>query len=285
MSEYIMGLGITVKICKLYDKLVSLVMSGNEFNDEFNEIVLELKELINKENVVYNKLDETSGYKYYNKYQDVDIISLDTFKSRYYTKLKERINIIDGSNDSGYPFSLETAIMGKILIDSIKKIENDIVSKIDYNDDECIYYLLYSFHKSYKYTLISMNSFLERLAIDFNFDILMIPNISFERIKDNFECNNKFYNYLDNILLIMAKDILKIINDNTSNLDIISIYSNLLSISQLDVITSYLSKESLNKLLNYLNASNINQSNNDKLIKKLVVNKIYGDNNGKYSKR
>ena len=283
MSEYVMGLGITVKICKLYDKLVSLVMSGNEFNDEFNEIVLELKELINKENVVYNKLDETSGYKYYNKYQDVDIASLDTFKSRYYSKLKERINIIDGTNDSGYPFSLETAIMGKILIDSIKKIENDIISKIDYNAEECIYNLLYSFHKSYKYTLISMNSFLERLAIDFNFDISLIPNISFERIKENFECNNRFNNYLDNILLIMAKDILKIMYDN-NNLDIVSIYSNLLSISQLDIITSYLSKESLNKLLVYLDTSNINKSNNDKLIKKLVINKISGDSNGKYSK-
>lgn len=281
MSEYIMGLGISVKICKLYDDLVSLVLADSEFCPEFNKKVLELEELIDKENDVYNKLDEDNVYKFYNNLNGIDMTNLDSIKNRYYSKIKERMNVIDGSNDSDYPFSLETAIMGKILLDTIKKIEYDINLNINDNDKDSIYNLLYSFHKSYKYTLISMNSFLERLAIDFNFNISLIPDISFDKIKDNFDCNSKFYNYLDNVLLIISIDIFKNISDNKDNLDITSIYSNLLSITELDIITSYLSNKSLNKLLDYINSFSINLSNNDKIIKKLVVNKICGDNCGK----
>ena len=76
-------------------------------------------------------------------------------------------------------------------------------------------------------------------------------------------------------------DIFKNICDNKEIMDITSIYSNLLSITELDIITSYLSNESLNKLYNYIKLSNINLSNNDKIIKKLVVSKICGDSYGK----
>lgn len=284
MSEYIMGLGITVRICKLYDDLVSMVLADSEFSSEFNNKVLELELLLDDENMAYDRLDEKNANIYFGRISNDDLLDLDNVKNRYYFKLKERLSILDGSNNSDYPFSIETAIVGKILLDSIKKIENDIINNLDNKDVNSIYNLLYSFHRTYKYTLISMNAFLERLAIDFNFDISKIPSISFDRIKINYDCNSNFNKYLDNILLIIAKDIIKVLYSNDTSIDVTSIYSNLLSISQLEIITSYLSINVLNKLSEYADSYDMNSSFNGKYVKKLVFDKINGGNNGKHVK-
>lgn len=283
MSEYIMGLGMSVRICKLYDDLVSFVLADNEFSQEFNKKVLELEILLDDENKVYEKLDENNINKYLDQFSNDSIVELDSVKSRYYNKLKERLSVLDGTNNSDYPFSLETVIIGKLLLDSMKKVENNIVNSLN-DGDFSIYDLLYSFHRTYKYTLISMNAFLERLAVEFNFDISNIPNISFERIKENFDCNNRFYYYLDNLLLMIAKDTVKMINTDNNSDDITVIYSNLLSISQLEIITLNLSNNALNELYSYLDITNLSSSVNGRYIKKLVNNKINGDNNGKYIK-
>ena len=281
MSEYILGLGISVKICKLYDELVSLVLSDSEYNAEFKKKVLELESLLDDEILTYEKLDDNSANMYYDKISSSDLLDLDNVKSRYFSKIKERLNILDGINNSGYPFSLNTAIMGKILLDAIKKVENNIVDNLGENPT---YDLLYSFHKTYKYSLISSNDFLERLAVDFNFNLAEIPNIGFDKIKKNFNCNDNFDNYLNNTLLIFAKDTVGMLTYDEDKPSVTSIYSNLLTISQLDVIITYLNKKNLYELLKYLKNNNIDMSNNTKYIKKLIQNKINGDTNGKYVK-
>ena len=81
MSYYIMGLGISVKVCKLYDDLVSFVLADSEFCPEFDKKVLELEELIDKENDVYNKLDESNVYKFYNNLNGMDMSNLDSVKN------------------------------------------------------------------------------------------------------------------------------------------------------------------------------------------------------------
>ena len=107
MSDYIMGLGISVRICKLYDDMVSLVLADNEFSQEFNKKVLELETLLDDENMVYEKLNECNANKYFKEISsNGDVLELDNVKNRYYTKLKERLSILDGSNNSDYSFFL-----------------------------------------------------------------------------------------------------------------------------------------------------------------------------------
>lgn len=281
MSEYILGLGVSVKICKMYDELVSLVLSEREYDEKFNNKVQVLELLLEDEVLAYKKLDENAANMYYDRISNDDTHNLDNVKSRYFSKIKERLDILSGINISGYPFSLNTAIIGKILLDAIKEVENNIINNLNGNST---YDLLYSFHKTYKYSLIASNDFLERLAVDFNFNLSEIPNISFDVIKKNFNCNDNFNNYLNNMLLILAKDTIGMLTYDEGAPDITSIYSNLLAISQLNVIISYLNKNNLYKLLEYLKNNNICISNNTKYIRKLIENKINGGYDGRYVK-
>lgn len=275
MSEYIMGLGIAVKICKIYEELIYLSFSNNEMTSEYNDNILKLKELIEEETTIYDKLEYEDICEYFDKFSVNDVRNFDAVKSRYYYKLKERKNLYEDNVVSLYPFSLNSAIVGKILLETLVSIEKLLISldTVDENNvmDNNSIYNLYSFHKTHKYTLIASNDFLERLIIDFNFNLLSIPNISFDKIKDNFECSDTFYKYLNEVLLIMGKEIIdNLISNNSNNTRINDIYANLFNISQLKVIISYLNKQSLYELINYCNNLKINKYPNGRYIYTLL---------------
>ena len=272
MSEYIIGLGISVKICKLYEKLIYLELIDKTNSDEYIDTVNELDMLVQNETDIYDKLDIFDLNKYYSEIKN-DTNDLDIVKNRYYLKLKERIDSLDNVYFCDYPFTLDTAIYGKILLDSLVKIEEQFKCIDTDNSVDNSVFDLHSFHKTYKYTLISSNDFLERLAINFNFNLLDVPMVSFDKIKDNFGCGNDFNNKLNFKLYLLAIDIINVLINNANNLDISYLYSNLLYISQLEVIISYMDKSLLERLILYCDSKKILENRNGKFINNILIKK------------
>lgn len=266
MSEYIMGLGISVKICSIYEELVCLTICDNEHTLEYIKNIELLNKLIDDETNVYDRLSYVNLVKYFDAIDVNDINNFDSVKSRYYSKLKERKNILEDDYYSDYPFTLNTAISGKILLDALVKLEKRFLNNDNNND---MYFDLYSYHKAHKFTLISSNDFLERLALDFDFNLIDIPNISFDVIKRNFNYEGNFSKYLKDMLYVMA---IEIINTTlySSNKDTYDIYTNMLYMSELEVIISYLDDRYISKLNEYYNSLDVNKYNNGKYIKKLI---------------
>ena len=271
MSEYIMGLGISVKICKIYEKIIYLELIEESNTKEYFEYVNELKNSIEDETKTYDKLDIIELDRYYKRVTEEDITKFDAVKSRYHSKLKERIELLDSSILDEYPFTLDTAIYGKILMDALVNVEKQF-KELEKNNELINNPAvdLYSFHKTYKYTIIASNDFLERIAVNFKFNLSKMPNISFEKIRNNFEYDNTFYNKLNQNLYLIAIDTINTIINSKINFDVGHLYSNLLFISQLEVIISYLDKKSLQRLLIYCKNNKIENKNNGKYINNIL---------------
>ena len=269
MSEFIMGLGISVKICSLYEELVCLTICDNEHTDEYIKNIDLLRNLIDDETNTYDKLDEKDVVRYFNSINEEDMGNFDSVKSRYYSKLKERKEILDDDKASLYPFTLDTAISGKILLDSLVKLEKQFLD-IDGNiiSDDVIFEI-YSYHKAHKFTLISSNDFAERIAVDFDYNIIDIPNISFDVIKRNFKGGKEFNRYLNRTLYLMGIEIINTLI-NSKNNDAYDIYTNMLYMLELEVIISYLDDIYIDKLNNYSSILNIDSYSNGKYIKRLI---------------
>jgi len=272
MSEYIMGLGVSVKICRAYQKLMSMVFNKQENTNEYLECVDEIKTLIEDETETYDRLDVIELDEYFKRISEEDTSNFDEVKSRYYLKLKERIDLLENDSLYEYPFTLNTAIFGKILLESLLNVELQFKDMNKRNNNGSIS-SLYSFHKTYKYTLISSNDFLERLAVDFNFNLDSIPKISFDKIKDNFDCDNTFYNYLNKTLYLMAIDTINTLIRDNVNIGVSHLYSEVLFISQLKVICSYIDYNAYKKLVEYCKMKNINEHINGKYISSALVKK------------
>lgn len=269
MSEFIMGLGISVKICSLYEELVCLTICNNEHTDEYFKNMELLKNLIDDETNTYDKLNDTDIVKYFNRIAEEDMSKFDSVKSRYYSKLKERKDLISDDNFSIYPFTLDTAISGKILLDALVKLEKQFLDKDGNLIQDDIIYELYSYHKAHRFTLISSNDFLERIAIDFDYNILDIPNISFDTIKKNFKCEKEFSKYLNRTLFLIGIEIINTLVKGNNN-DVYDIYINMLYMCQLEVIIGYLDDIYIEKLNRYSEVINVNNYDNGKYIKKMI---------------
>jgi len=269
MSEFIMGLGISVRICSLYEELVCLTICNNEHTLEYKNNIELLKNLIDDETDTYDKLNDTDIVKYFNRIAEEDMSKFDSVKSRYYSKLKERKDLISDDNFSIYPFTLDTAISGKILLDALVKLEKQFLDKDGKLIQDDIIYELYSYHKAHRFTLISSNDFLERIAIDFDYNILDIPNISFDTIKKNFKCGKEFSKYLNRTLFLIGIEIINTLVNGNNN-DVYDIYINMLYMCQLEVIIGYLDDIYIEKLNRYSEVINVNNYDNGKYIKKMI---------------
>ena len=184
--------------------------------------------------------------------------------------LKERKNILDSTNVSDYPFTIDTVIYGKILLDALVKVDKQLLDKDDSTVQNDFIYDLYSYHKAHKFTLLSTNDFLERIAVDFNFNLSDMPSISFDRIKNNFRLGNNFNKYLNKILYIIGIETINNLVNSKYSFDVNSIYTNMLYIAELEVIISYLDKLYLDKLNVYCNSIDIENFNNGKFVSSVL---------------
>ena len=72
---------------------------------------------------------------------------------------------------------------------------------------------------------------------------------------------------------MFAIDTINNLINNDNNLDISNLYSNLLNISHLEVIISYMNKTMLERLVLYCENKNISEMKNGKFINNILIKK------------
>ena len=257
---------ISVKIASTivscyYKRLMDLAANNLEGTEEQKEIISKLKKAINGENNIYEDLTKEDYDEIIKYYQDHELEN--SMDARIYLKIRnyQRQNTGHDINiDNG--ILLSSAITTKLLIDVLKTVNRKIDNLQD-QDREII--KIYS--NIMKYTYLSSNSYIERIALENNFNIEEIPVINFYLIEK--VSNVKFMDYAQDLFIEYITDSIEELNNIASEDEYLNKYTEILELSRIEVILPYLNKESLMKLSLYLHNLQINNSSITK-VKRII---------------
>lgn len=279
-------------IIKLYDYLFPFLISNNR-NINYKNVKNILNKIKNEFNIecdFYNNLDINDIDNLMKIINDKSNERLDFVNIRINMKLSIlydklygnkilNLDLID-SVDEDLNFSMIDLITSKIVIDIYKlldsKLDNIVVcdnKSICYANDIRILNMQYVIYR------LCLNEVTERLGLEYGYDIKKIPSISFNEIEKNiFETYGIDINLKNNINSKIFTYLLSKINE-FGNLkmnidDYESIYDNLLYVSTIEVLISYLNSMQLEFILIYFSRINSDNKIVSDNIKKLVRSKI-----------
>lgn len=285
----------SMEIVKLYDRFVSLLLIKNKNNINNGTIKLllnEIKNEINEEYEMYSLLVDEDVTSFINKIHLMSDEKLGLVNVRVnsqlaivYDKLLGYTVLNDGmfpTLDENLNFSLIDLISSKIVIDIYKLLDNKL-SLLSVNDDKSREYVekIININKQYVIYKLCLHEVSERLAIDYCYDISKMPSISIDEIERNyFETYGTVIDLKRNINSKVFRYIITKINEfrniamNTDDYE--SIYDNLLYVTQIEVLITYLTKSQLEFILAY--CSRIKSDNKMVLdnVKRLVRSQING---------
>lgn len=254
-NKFAKGFALSVKVCNLYDELINLVQFNGEDSSEFNRISSELQNLVVQERNAYNSL-ELMRVEYYIKLLD-DYKLDDCYMNRYFSKLICRKNLILYEDFSVSGFTLDAVIDGKILIDTIKKVDMRIKETIPSDFQEKLFSEdLSLIHKIQKYSFLSKNEYVENLSLSHNFDIDMIPSISLESISMMFGANQFEMNLYQNVFVSSAIELINHLFSDIymDTIEIEMVYSTLLRITEFEVLLEQLNIKAFSEVIRYFNS-------------------------------
>ena len=245
-----------------YIKLRELSYQFEEDSPEYTATINKLKKAVEGEAEMYDELTDEEiqeAIKYFDTFGIKNVT-----ESRMRSQLNQTNRI---RHDSIQNVTLGNAITAKIIIDVLKRTTFKILKLKDSNlpDDDIECLLLYN--DLYKYNYLTGNNYIEKLALDCNYDILSLPNIRFEDIESKFK--TEFIGKSAALTLNYIKDsINELLNIKTDD-ENLRIYMTLFEVSRIETMIPYLNKEALISLSNYL--SSLNEHNEAlKKIKELV---------------
>ena len=247
-----------------YIKLRELSYQFEEDTPEYEAIVNKLKKAVYGESEMYDELTNAEiqeAIKYFDTFGIKNVT-----EARMCSKLnqnnRKRHNTIQN-------IELGNVITSKIIIDVLKRTTIKILKLKDRNlpDDDIECLLLYN--DLYKYNYLTGNDYIEKLAIDCKYDILSLPNISFEDIESKFKI--EFIRQSAALTLNYIRDSIKELLNIKTDDENLRIYMTLFEISRIETMLPYLDKKTLISLSSYLSSLN---ENNEALRKiKELVNK------------
>ena len=256
---------ITQIISVYYQKLIDLSLVNLEETDEYHNILLKIKDLIQKENELYQALSSTDLIfltNYFNRFEienenDSRIYS----RSNDQNRLRDKNNIIIDNK-----VLLSSIISSKIIIDVLKKVTKKIEDVQDEEDN----IMLTAYNNVHKYKFLTANSFIEQIALNCQFDIEQMPVINFYQIDE--ELNIGITKYAKNEFIKYIKLAIDELIRLVSNDKHLYMYVTMFEYSRIEVMIEYLNKPELNKIKNYIennfnNINNVNITNLKKLIK------------------
>ena len=226
----------TFILFEYYKKLIDLACNFLDESDEFKELIDKINNAIRVENEMYANmsLDEI------NKCLDnIPNVIADDLIARYYSKLNYQKRINDGGKVIDDGILLSAVISAKISIDLLKILEN-MINNLETNEkiDENDIYMLKMHHINNKYLYFTSNNFLERYAIEYNFDINKIPAISFRDIEEKFNVS-----FINNIGIIFTNYVIDSMNEiknlNSDNKYYLS-YKSMMELARVEAILPYL---------------------------------------------
>lgn len=263
MSNNIISIKIASTIVTTYYKmLMNLASQDKDKTDEFYEIIDKLKKAVDGEEQLYNNLtseeyDELIKYYQGNKLQS-------STDARIYIRVKnyQRLNlpslIIYDKN-----ILLSSVITAKLIIDVLKMV-NQKIDDLEDNDKEII--KLYA--NIINITYLSSNEFIEKIALNNDFDINEIPVINFSNIEKTF--NVKFINEAQDLLMQYVNDSYEELNSLNYEDEYLNEYTKLLELSRIEIMIPYLNKDNLLRVKELCNTGNSDLFTE---IKKLIKNK------------
>lgn len=253
-----------------YVRLSELIIDNKTDTEEFDETLKRIKEILDEEEETYSKinLDTIEGYfKVYSALDDTPI------ENRVLERLSERKNVIlDVPRINDYT-TIGSVLGSKIMIDTIKLMEERINSLEKENCTDEGVKLLRIYHKSAMFAHLTYNTYIEKRSLEYNFDIESIPSISFEEINNQFDTSIP-NNIQNTIIRHILEDIMSL-NDLNQNLPdrIMATYLALFELSRIETMLEYLNKKSLNTIYNIFQTQFTNSKTEPMLMAKELIRK------------
>lgn len=243
-----------------YIKLRELSYQNEEDSQEYEDTINKLKKATQGENEIYRELtdeDIDSAIKYFNENKPKNVTEV---------RMRSKLNRVYRSRHvSEYENTLGNIITSKIVIDVFKRLTYKILKlKSSELSEETIETLLL-YNDIYKYNYLNGTDHIERIALEYKFDILSMPNIKFTEIEETFQI--EFLKKSAEINFNYIKDsIEELLNIKTED-KYLELYITLLELSRVETMLPYLNKDMLIKLSDYLN--NLNLRENNDILKKI----------------
>lgn len=230
-------------ITSYYQKLVNLIYEGNKNNDEYNEILEKIKEIIKLEKESYNNIDLKTIKDYYN---EINLDGDNPIENRCFSRLSEREKSLCGEPRSNNGMLLSVVIDGKIMIDVLKLVHKRLHELKE--EDINAYENLMMYYEVSKFTYLTDSSFLEDLALKYDFNVEEIPSLSFEEISKSFNIDIK-NNFMEIIYLNIFTE-LNALYEISEKDKMLNTYLALTELSRIEVLLSYLDEKTLDRLIN-----------------------------------
>ena len=274
-NNYMEGFIASLMITNEYQKLMNYSDMGLDYSEEYASEIERIKHLVTIEDSYYAKLNLEETNSYLSDYPISDSPSV--LEERYYNKLLDRRKILldEPRIDDFTLFS--SVIESKIMIDTFKLLNQKLAAIIKNDDvDSDFKEDLLTYHKLSKYDCFTTNNYLEKLALSYGFNISRIPKIEFETIEKEF--NIKFIEESKSIFIYYVIEGLEFLIYNKTNDDELAKYNELIELTRLEVLISYLNKQDLIKLYDTINKEFGSMENNQYIttIKKLIRTKKEG---------
>lgn len=244
MTEELMSARLISKaIMDLYTKLMDLISDNNEDSILYDETIHKIKKAVILEKKAYNKIDLLTIKTFFDKY---DSKSDTPTEKRMYEKLTERMDRLTEKRKLQDGTLFTNVVDSKIIIDSFRIIRKRILSIKDENQEDELFKRLVLYYHISKFSLFTTNSYIEDIALECNFNVDKMPNITFEDI-------NKMYN-IDSLkianddLCLKVYAILSILNEINNSDGVLNDYLALTELSNIETILNYLEYNEVSKL-------------------------------------
>ncbi len=247
-----------------YEKLRRLSFEGEESSKEFDDTVDKLKECVHVETNAYHSLSMEEMQEAIKIFEKKGVnCSID---ARIYAKLQEYIRDRARSNIS---VEISNIISSKIIIDVLKKVTNQLIDLDPEAVEEEEIDTLLKYNDVYKYTYLTRNKYIEKLAISGRFSILALPDIKFEDVENHY--NMHFVKECAHLAFSYIQDSLNELINNNSEDKYTKVYISVFEIARIEVMLPYLDKDNLIKLSEYVDELDFKKddSNYDR-IKRLI---------------
>ena len=248
-------------IISYYDKLRKLSFNNQEDSQEYEYLVHKLKRFVQGEASIYDELsdEEINNAIQYFKIHDIN----GETESRMYSKLNQQYR---KRNYNNFTIQLSNLITSKIMIDVLKMVTNKLLKLSTTSDlDSEEIDILFTYNDVYKYNYLTINEYIEKIALEYKFCVLAIPTMDFKDIEKAF--NADFIDKSGNITFDYIKDSIEELLKADTDDKYLYMFITLFEMSRIEVMLPYLNKEKLNELSLYLNSLNIKDE--DLVIKKI----------------
>ncbi len=248
-----------------YQKLADLTINGCEDSVEYDEVLDNLRDKIELEKKELKKLDLKTIRSFFDNYYTDEDNPID---NRRFSRLSEREKVLCGEPKLDDDSLLSNVIESKILIDMFKLVYKKILTQEDKMSEEDFISTMMYYNFS-KFTYLTENTFIEKIALAHNFHVDELPELSFDEIEKAFNIPLK-----KNLMEILRRNIfteLEALSEICEDDKVLSNYLKTTELARIQVMLKYLDERTFNDVFySYMALYGESKSDMMKQAKKLI---------------